>query len=149
MTLFDTITADIKAAMLAGEKTRLAALRGVKKEFLEAKTAKGCEGELSDEMALKIIQKLIKQRKDSAEIYIAQNRSDLAEVELSEVNYLVNYLPKQLSEAEIEAHLKEIIAQVGANSAKDMGKVMGIASKALSGKAEGRLISELVKKLLG
>lgn len=149
MNLFDTITADIKAAMLAGNKTRLEALRGVKKEFLEAKTAKGSDGDLSDELALKIIQKLIKQRKDAAEIYTTQNRPDLAETELAEVACLTDYLPKQLSQDEIEVVLKDIIAQTGANGPKDMGKVMGVASKTLSGKAEGRLISELVKKLLG
>lgn len=149
MNLFDTITADIKAAMLAGNKTRLEALRGVKKEFLEAKTAKGSDGDLSDELALKIIQKLIKQRKDAAEIYTTQNRPDLAETELAEVACLTDYLPKQLSQDEIEVVLKDIITQTGANGPKDMGKVMGVASKTLSGKAEGRLISELVKKLLG
>jgi len=149
MTLFDTISNDIKAAMLAKDKIRLEALRGAKKEFLEAKTAKGADGELSDETAVKILQKMVKQRKDSAAIYSEQNRPDLAEKELSEIVTLESYLPKQLSPEELEAALKEIINQVGATSMKDMGKVMGAASQALAGKTEGRLISEKVKQLLG
>lgn len=149
MALFETISDDIKSAMLAKDKIRLEALRGVKKEFLEAKTAKGAEGDLSDETALKILQKMVKQRKDSATIYQEQNRPELAEKELAEVAVLEDYLPKQLSPEELEKALREIIAQVGATSAKDMGKVMGAATKALSGKTEGRLISEKVKQLLG
>jgi len=149
MTLFDTISNDIKAAMLAKDKIRLEALRGAKKEFLEAKTAKGADGELSDETAVKILQKMVKQRKDSAAIYSEQNRPDLAEKELGEIVTLESYLPKQLSPEELEAALKEIINQVGATSMKDMGKVMGAASQALAGKTEGRLISEKVKQLLG
>ncbi|MDR2804061.1 MAG: GatB/YqeY domain-containing protein, partial [Dysgonamonadaceae bacterium] len=142
MNLFDTVSADIKTAMLAKDKIRLEALRGAKKEFLEAKTAKGADGDLADEMAVKILQKMVKQRKDSAAIYIEQNRPELAEKELAEVAVLENYLPKQLSSEELEAQLKAIIAQVGAVSAKDMGKVMGVATKLLAGKTEGRLISE-------
>jgi len=149
MALFETISNDIQAAMLAKDKIRLEALRGAKKEFLEAKTAKGSDGELSDEMAVKILQKMVKQRKDSATIYNEQNRPELAEKELAEVAVLETYLPKSLSSEELEAALKEIIAQVGATSAKDMGKVMGVATKALAGKTEGRLISEKVKQLLG
>ena len=148
MNLFDTISNDIKSAMLAKEKVRLEALRGTKKEFLEAKTAKGAEGELSDEAAVKIIQRMVKQRKDSAAIYSEQNRPDLAEKELAEVAVLEDYLPKQLSPDELEGELKAIIAQVGAASPQDMGKVMGVATKALAGKTEGRLISEAVKRLL-
>jgi uncharacterized protein YqeY len=148
MNLFDTVGNDIKSAMLAKDKIRLEALRGAKKEFLEAKTAKGADGELSDEMAVKIIQKMVKQRKDSASIYAEQNRPELAEKELGEVAVLEDYLPKQLSPEELEDRLKAIIAQVGATSAKDMGKVMGIATKSLAGKTEGRLISEKVKQLL-
>ena len=148
MSLFDTVSNDIKAAMLAKDKIRLEALRGAKKEFLEAKTAKGAEGELSDDQAVKILQKMVKQRKDSASIYQEQNRPELAEKELAEVVVLENYLPKQLSPEELEKALKEIISQVGASSPADMGKVMGAASKALAGKAEGRLISEAVKRLL-
>jgi uncharacterized protein YqeY len=146
--LFDTVSNDIKSAMLAKDKIRLEALRGVKKEFLEAKTAKGSDGELADETAVKIIQKMVKQRKDSASIYTEQNRPELAEKELAEVAVLEEYLPKQLSPEELEKTIREIIAQVGATSAKDMGKVMGAATKALAGKAEGRLISEAVKRLL-
>ena len=148
MNLFETISNDIKSAMLAKDKIRLEALRGVKKEFLEAKTAKGSDGDLSDEMAIKIIQKMVKQRKDSAMIYTEQNRPELAEKELSEVVVLENYLPKQLSPEELETSIKAIIEQVGATSAQDMGKVMGVATKALAGKTEGRLISETVKRLL-
>jgi len=149
MALFDIISKDIQAAMLAKDKIRLEALRGAKKEFLEAKTAKGAEGDLSDETAVKILQKMVKQRKDSATIYSEQNRPELAEKELAEVTVIESYLPKALSPEELEAALKEIIAQVGATSAKDMGKVMGVATKALAGKTEGRLISEKVKQLLG
>ncbi|MDR1610422.1 MAG: GatB/YqeY domain-containing protein, partial [Candidatus Symbiothrix sp.] len=148
MSLFDTISNDIKSAMLAKDRIRLDALRGVKKEFLEAKTAKGADGELSDETAVKILQKMIKQRKDSAAIYQEQNRPELAEKELAESGVIEEYLPKQMSPEELENALREIIAQVGATSAKDMGKVMGVATKALAGKTEGRLISEAVKRLL-
>lgn len=148
MSLFDTISNDIKAAMLAKDKIRLEALRGVKKEFLEAKTAKGAEGDLDDEQATKIIVKMVKQRKDSANIYQEQNRPELAEKELAEVAVLETYLPKQMSKEELDKAISEIIAQVGASSPKDMGKVMGVASKALAGKAEGRAISETVKRLL-
>jgi uncharacterized protein YqeY len=146
--LFDTVSEDIKKAMLAKDKLRLEALRGVKKEFLEAKTAKDSNGELSDELAIKILQRMIKQRKDSASIYAEQNRPELAEKELAEVVALEDYLPKQLSAEELEVQIKVLIAQTGAMSAKDMGKVMGVATKALAGKTEGRLISEAVKRLL-
>jgi len=149
MSLFDTVSKDIQAAMLAKDKIRLEALRGAKKEFLEAKTAKGADGDLSDETAVKILQKMVKQRKDSAAIYKEQNRPELAENELAEVEVLECYLPKQLSPEELETALREIIAQLGATSMKDMGKVMSEAAKALTGKTEGRLISEKVKQLLG
>jgi len=149
MALFDTISRDIQTAMLAKDKIRLEALRGAKKEFLEAKTAKGADGDLSDEAAVKILQKMVKQRKDSAAIYEEQHRPELAEKELAEVAVLENYLPQALSPEELEAAIKEIIAQVGATSMKDMGKVMGAATQALAGKTEGRLISEKVRQLLG
>jgi len=149
MALFDTISNDIQAAMLAKDKIRLEALRGAKKEFLEAKTAKGSDGDLNDEVAVKILQKMVKQRKDSASIYQEQNRPELSERELAEVAVLENYLPKPLSPEELEAAIKDIITQVGATSLKDMGKVMGAATQALAGKTEGRLISEKVKQLLG
>jgi len=148
MDLFDQISADIKSAMLAKEKVKLEALRNVKKFFLEAKTAPGANDTLTDDDALKIIQKLVKQGKDSAQIYTEQNRPDLAEPELEQVRVLEVYLPKQLSAEELEAELKKIIAEVGAAGPQDMGKVMGAATKALSGKAEGRAISEKVKQLL-
>ena len=134
--------------MKARDKVRLESLRAIKKDFLEAKTAPGANGELSDEAALKIIAKLVKQRKDTAIIYQDNNRPELAANELAEAAIMEEYLPKQLSEAELTESLKAIIAQVGATSAKDMGKVMGVATKALAGKAEGRAISAKVKDLL-
>ncbi len=148
MDLFEQINNDIKAAMLAHETVKLAALRGVKKEFLEAKTSKNANGELTDETAIKILQKMVKQRKESAAIFTEQNRADLAENELAEAGFIEAYLPQQMSAGEIEAELKKIIEQTGAKDMKDMGKVMGMASKAMAGKAEGKVISELVKKLL-
>lgn len=148
MNLFDTISEDIKKAMLAREKTRLEALRGAKKEFLEAKTAKGANGELSDETATKILVKMVKQRKESAKIYTDNNRHELAENELAEASVLEEYLPKQLTPEELEKEVSDIIAETGATGPKEMGKVMGVASKRLAGRAEGRAISETVKKLL-
>lgn len=148
MDLFDKISADIKAAMLARDKVRLETLRGVKKEFLEAKTAKGGDGTLSDDAAMKILVKMVKQRKESASIYASQNRPDLSENELAEAAVIEEYLPKQLTEEELTAELKKIIEQMGATSAKEMGKVMGVASKALAGRAEGKAISAKVKELL-
>lgn len=148
MSLFDTISNDIKKAMLARDHARLEALRGIKKEFLEAKTAKGADGELTDDAATKILAKMVKQRKESAEIYQSQNREDLAQSELAEAKVIEEYLPKQLTDEELTAALKEIIARVGATSAKEMGKVMGVASKELAGRAEGRAISARVKELL-
>lgn len=148
MNLFDKVSGDIKTAMLARDKVRLEALRGIKKEFLEAKTAKGGDGELSDNAALKILAKMVKQRKESASIYTEQNREDLAGEELAQAAIIEEYLPKQLSEEELTAALKEIIARVGATSAKEMGKVMGTATKELAGKAEGKAISAKVRELL-
>ena len=149
MNLFDQVSEDIKKAMLAREKVRLEALRGIKKEFLEAKTAKGAGGELSDEMTVKILVKMVKQRKESAKIYEDNGRPELAENELAEAAVIEEYLPKQLSAEELEAELREIIAETGAEGPKDMGKVMGIATKKLAGKAEGKVISAKVKELLG
>lgn len=148
MNLFDRVSEDIKDAMRAKDKIKLEALRGAKKEFIEAKTSKEGHGELEDDTAVKIIQKMVKQRKDSAEIYVSQDRQDLAEKELAEVVVLEQYLPKQLTTEELEAKLKDIIAQVGATSPADMGKVMGVATKELAGLAAGRAISDAVKKLL-
>lgn len=141
------IQQDIKAAMLAKEKTRLESLRAIKAAILLAKTADGSES-IADEAVVKIIQKLVKQRKETAEIYKQQNREELAAQELAEAAAMEVYLPKQLSEEELEAELKKIIAQIGATGPQDMGKVMGTATKALAGKAEGRMISAMVKKLL-
>ena len=149
MDLFDQISNDIKEAMKAKDKVKLETLRNIKKFFLEAKTAPGANDTLTDEAAMKIIQKLAKQGKDAAEIYIGQGRQDLAVEELAQVKVIETYLPKQMSAEELEAALKAIIAEVGATDAKDMGKVMGVATKQLAGKAEGRAISSMVKQLLG
>ncbi|MEN6588490.1 MAG: GatB/YqeY domain-containing protein [Proteiniphilum sp.] len=148
MELIETITDEIKKAMLAKDKVRLEALRGIKKELLEAKTAKGAAAELSEETTVAILQKMVKQRKDSAEIYTAQNRPDLAEVEIEQMNVIQEFLPAQLTPDELESAVKAMIAETGATSLKEMGKVMGLATKQLAGKAEGRAISEMVKKLL-
>ena len=148
MDLFERVSEDIKNAMKAKDKVALETLRNVKKVFLEAKTAPGANDTLTEADALKLLQKLVKQGKDSAAIYVGQNRQDLADAELAQVAVLEKYLPKQMSAEELEAELKKIIAEVGASTAKDMGKVMGVASKALAGKAEGRAISEAVKRLL-
>ena len=149
MDLFEQISNDIKEAMKAKDKVRLETLRNIKKEILEAKTAPGANDTLTDDMAVKIMQKLVKQGKDSAAVYEGQGRADLAEGEMAQVRIIETYLPKQLSAEELEAKLKEIIARVGATSGKDMGKVMGVASKELAGLAEGRAISAKVKELLG
>lgn len=149
MDLFEKVSEDIKTAMKAKDKVALETLRNIKKFFLEAKTAPGANDTLTDEAALKIIQKLVKQGKDAAEIYVGQNRSDLAEDELAQVKVMEAYLPQQMSAEELEKALKEIITEVGAKDAKDMGKVMGVASKKLAGLAEGRAISSKVKELLG
>ena len=148
MDLFDTISADIKKAMLAKDRVRLEALRGIKKEFLEAKTAKGSDGTLTDEAATRVLVKMAKQRRESAAIYTEQSRPDLAENELAEVAVIEEYLPKQLSEEELTDRLKEIIARVGATSPAMMGKVMGTATEELAGLADGRAISSKVKELL-
>jgi len=148
MGLFEAISEDIKKAMLARQKVRLEALRGIKKEFLEAKTAKGSDGELHDDVALKILQKMVKQRKDSATIFTEQNRPELAENELAEAAVIETYLPAAMSDEDLEQAVRSIIAEVGATGPKDMGKVMGVAGKQLSGKAEVKLIADKVKTLL-
>lgn len=148
MNLFDRVSEDIKKAMLARDHQTLEALRGIKKEFLEAKTAKGADGQLSDEKAVSILAKMVKQRKESAEIYTQQNRPELASEEMAQAEVIQQYMPKSLSPEELTARLKEIIARVGATSPKEMGKVMGVASKELAGQAEGREISAKVKELL-
>lgn len=149
MDLFDRISEDIKKAMLAKDRVRLEALRGIKKEFLEAKTAKGSDGTLSDDAATKVLVKMAKQRRESAAIYSEQNRPELASAELAEVAVIEEYLPRQLSDEELTAELRKIIAETGATDAKMMGKVMGVATKTLAGRADGRAISAKVKELLG
>ena len=148
MSIFEQVNADIKSAMLAKEREKLESLRAVKAALLLAATEKGAAGSVTDEAAIKTIQKLVKQRQDSAKIYKEQNREDLAEVELSQAEYMQPYLPKQLSEDEIKEEVRKVINQVGATSAADFGKVMGPAMKALGGKADGKVISAAVKELL-
>ena len=148
MALFDQISKDIVAAMKAKDKVRLEALRNIKKLFLEAKTAPGANDELTDEAAMKILSKLSKQGKDTAALYISQNREDLANDELAQVAIIEEYLPQPLSEEELKVEIQKIIGEVGATSAKDMGKVMGVATKTLAGKADGKAISAIVKALL-
>ena len=148
MELEKQIQADMVAAMKEKDAVRLASVRAIKAAILLAKTAEGGNGEVSDQDIVKIIQKLVKQRKESAQQYNDAGRPELAENELAEAAAMEVYLPKQLSEAEVEAELVKIIAEVGATQPSDMGKVMGVATKRLAGLAEGRLISTLVKKLL-
>ena len=146
--LFDLISEDIKKAMLAKDKVALDALRGIKKEFLEAKTAKGGDGELHDDKALQILQKMVKQRKESAQMFLDANRPELADDELAQCKVIERYLPAMMTEEELTAALTEIIAQVGATSPQDMGKVMGVATKQLAGRAEGKAINLKVRELL-
>ena len=148
MELFEKVSKDIVAAMKAKDKATLEALRNIKKVFIEAKTAPGANDSLDDAVALKILQKLAKQGHDSADLYTQQNRPDLAEAEMAQVRVIESYLPKAMSNEEIEVAVKEIIAQTGASSIKEMGKVMGVASKQLAGKADGKAISDVVKRLL-
>ena len=146
--LFDQISEDIKKAMLAKDKVALDALRGIKKEFLEAKTAKGGDGELHDDKALQILQKMVKQRKESEQMFLDANRPELADDELAQCKVIERYLPAMMTEEELTAALTEIIAQVGATSPQDMGKVMGVATKQLAGRAEGKAINMKVRELL-
>ncbi|MBS5614706.1 MAG: GatB/YqeY domain-containing protein [Prevotella buccalis] len=148
MALFEKVNDDIKTAMKERDKVALDTLRNIKKVFLEAKTAPGANDTLEDSDALKMIQKLAKQGKESAQTYIDAGRQDLADAELAQVSVIERYLPEQLSEAEIEKIVKTLIEQTGAASMKDMGKVMGMANKQLAGKADGKTISGIVKKLL-
>ena len=142
------IQADMVSAMKAKETVRLASLRAIKAAIMLAKTAEGATREITDPEIIKIIQKLVKQRKESAQQYTDAGRPELAENELAEAAVMEVYLPKQLSEAELEAELAKIIAEVGATKPQDMGKVMGVATKKLAGLADGRAISAAVKKLL-
>ena len=146
--LFDQVSSDIRTAMKARDKVRLEALRNIKKCFIEAKTAPGANDTLEDAAALKILQKLAKQGEESADTYAKAKRQDLADAELAQVAVIKEYLPKPLSEEEITAQVKAIIAQTGAQGMKDMGKVMGQASKQMAGKADGKVISTIVRQLL-
>ena len=148
MTLFDKVSEDIKEAMKARDKVRLETLRNIKKVFLEAKTAPGANDTLEDADAFKILQKLAKQGRESARTYTDNGRQDLADAELAQAAVIEEYLTKQLGEDEIEAEVRKVIADTGAQSMKDMGKVMGIVSKQLAGRADGRAISAVVKRLL-
>lgn len=148
MSLKETIEADIKKAMLAKDKDTLRALRGIKSMILLAETEKGSGDGISNDKEIALLMKAAKQRKDSADIYKQQGREDLAENELLEVEVIERYLPKQLSEEELEEKLQAIISETGASGPSDMGKVMGKATKELAGKADGKTISKLVKKLL-
>jgi uncharacterized protein YqeY len=150
MELENRINADIKQAMIAKESRKLEALRAVKAALLLAKTSKEATGgELPEEAGLKLLQKLVKQRQESADIYKSNGRNDLADQELFQAGIIENYLPKQLSEDDIREGLLRIIKETGASSVKDMGKVMGLASKEFAGKADNKIVADLVKKLLG
>lgn len=146
--LFEQVSKDIIAAMKAKDAVRRDALRNVKKVFLEAKTAPGANDKLSDADAMKILQKLAKQGREAAEIFVQQGRQDLADAELAQVAVYTDYLPKPMSAEELCEAVKAIIAELGVTSVKEMGKVMGVATKKLAGKADGRAVSECVKKLL-
>ena len=146
--LEQTINQEIKAAMLAKNEARLRGLRAIKAALLLAKTEKGASEEISEDTEIKVLQKLAKQRRESAEIYKSQNRDDLFTIEVEELEVIESFLPKQLSREEVESQIKTIINSSGASSVKDMGKVMGLANKQLAGKADGKMISEIVKQLL-
>lgn len=148
MNLFETIDQEIKSAMLAKEKVKLETLRSVKTAFMESTKAKDAEHLLTQEQVTAVLQRMVKQRKDSAEIFTEQNRPELAEKELAEVEVLQNYLPAPYSQEELERAIGEIIVQTNSSSLKDMGKVMGAATKQLGGRAEGKIIAETVRKLL-
>lgn len=148
MSLLEKIDQDIKKAMLAKEEATLRGLRAIKAALLVAKTEKGAADVLSEDTEIKVLQKQAKQRKESADIYLTQNRPDLAKIEQEELDVIENYLPKQLGEEEVESVVKQIITETGAAGMKDMGKVMGAATKQLAGQADGKIVSAVVKKLL-
>ncbi|MFW6248454.1 MAG: GatB/YqeY domain-containing protein [Bacteroidota bacterium] len=148
MSLIQNIDADIKKAMLAKEKDKLEALRAVKNAILLQRTEKGASEELDEQTELKILQKLVKQRKESAEIYQEKGRTEMAEQEMQQAEVIQQYLPEQMSEDQIKEKIKQIVDQTGASSMKDMGKVMGVASKQLAGKADNKIISQIVKDIL-
>jgi uncharacterized protein YqeY len=149
MSLITQIDQDIKQAMLGKQEARLRGLRAIKSALLLARTEKGASEDITPETEIKVLQRLIKQRKESADIYKSQNREDLYKIEAEEMEVIEAYLPKQMERGEVAAYLKELIGRVGATSVKDMGKVMGAANKELAGKADGRTISEVVRELLG
>jgi uncharacterized protein len=149
MSLITQIDQDIKQAMLAKQEARLRGLRAIKSALLLARTEKGASEEISQETEIKVLQKLIKQRKESADIYKSQNREDLYKIEAEEMEVIEAFLPKQMERAEVETYLKDLIGKIGATSVKDMGRIMGAANKELAGKADSKTISELVKQLLG
>jgi uncharacterized protein YqeY len=149
MSLINQIDQDIKLAMLAKQADRLRGLRAIKSALLLAKTEKRAAEELTEEAEIKVLQKLIKQRKESADIYKTQNREDLYEIEIEEMKVIEPYLPQQMTRFEIEGYLEELISRIGATSTKDLGRVMGTANKELAGKADGKTISEVVRQLLG
>lgn len=146
--LEQTINQEIKAAMLAKSEARLRGLRAIKAAILLAKTEKGVSSEVSAEDEIKVLQKLAKQRRESADIYKSKDREDLYKIEIEELEVIEEFLPKQLNREELVVFIKDVIAKTGASSVKDMGKVMGAANKELAGKADGKAISEIVKELL-
>ena len=148
MSLKQQIDSDIKNAMLAKRKEELEALRGIKSMILLAETDKGGSGELTNDVEMKILMKASKQRKESADIFLQQSRKDLADKELFQMEVINRYLPKQLSETELTQEIQKLISQVGAKGPQDLGKVMGLATKTFAGKADGKVVSEIAKKLL-
>lgn len=149
MSLINQIDQEIKQAMLSKQEARLRGLRAIKSALLLARTEKGAAEDITQETEIRVLQKLIKQRKESADIYQSQNRQDLYKIEVDELEVIEGFLPKQMEQGEIEVYLKDLINRLGATSVKDMGKVMGAANKELAGKADGKTISEVVKQLLG
>jgi uncharacterized protein YqeY len=149
MSLEQKVMTDLKTAMLAKDEKSLRSLRAIKSAIIIAKTAEGASGEIKEEDEIKLLQKLVKQRKDSLEIYEKQNREDLAEKEREEISVIEKFLPKQMDESELKTIIEKIIAETGASSPADMGKVMGIANKQLAGKADGKTIAGIVKEMLG
>lgn len=148
MSLLEKINQDIKQAMLAREKDKLESLRAIKAAIMVAQTEKGASGEMNAETEIKLLQRLVKQRRDAAEVYQSQGRADLAEPELLQLSFIEAYLPEQMSAADIEKIIAQLIAETGAQGIKDMGKVMGQASRQLAGKADNKVVAEIIKKLL-
>ncbi len=146
--LENTINQDIKKAMLAKDEVSLRSLRAIKAAILLAKTEKGASAEISGDAEIKVLQKLVKQRKESADIYKGQNRDDLYQIETDEIEVIEKYLPKQLSENDLNTYIEGLISKLNVSSVKEMGKIMGVANKELAGKADGKAISETIKRLL-